>query len=473
MSILESRGKLVRVKPQVDPDLEVAEVLRRACSNSLGKAILFENVKGSDLRILGNAFSSDELVALGLGVGKVSEIGEKLGKLMNPDIPKGILDSVRALPRLKEMAGIAPKTVKTGPCKDIVMTANASLHSLPVLKVWPKDGGRFITFPLVVTRNPDTGNTNIGVYRMQVYDEKTAGMHWQLHRSSSLSQRDAERIGKRTEVAAIIGADPATIFAGVSPVPDAFDEYLFAGFVRGKGVELVDCETVDLKVPANSEIVLEGYIEPGERKPEGPFGDHTGYYTPVESYPVFHLTAMTRRNDAIYHTTVVGKPVQEDAFLAKAAGSAFTAPVRLLLPEVTGLYLPPEGVFTGLAIVSIKKRYPAQAKKVMMALWGLPQLMFLKFIIVLDDDIDITNLKEVLWATTTRVDPLRDIILIGNAVTDSLDHSSPLPNVGSKMGIDATKKWREEGYEREWPEVVDADDATKNLVNNKWNSYFA
>lgn len=469
---LDALGRLTRVKTEVDPELEVAEVLRRAVSTKLGKAILFENVKGSEMRVLGNAFGSEELLRLALGVQSFSEIGEKIDALLNTEVPRGLVETIRSLPKLKEIAGIAPRIVKSGPVKEVVETDDATLESLPALKVWPRDGGKFITFPLVVTKDPDSQKVNIGVYRMQLFDKKTTAMHWQMHRSSALAFKQLEKQGKRIEVAVVIGADPATIFTAVAPVPDAFDEYLFTGFLRGKGLDLVKCETVDLEVPAKAEIVLEGYVNPGEYRLEGPFGDHTGYYTPQDNYPVFHLTALTRRIDPVYLTTVVGKPIQEDAFLASAAGAVFSSPLKLLLPELVDIYLPPEGVFTNLAIVSIKKRYPGHAKKVMMALWGMPQLMFLKMIVVFDDDVNIRNLSEVIWAMTTRTDPARDTVIIPNAVTDTLDHASPLPNFGSKMGIDATKKWKEEGYNREWPEVVETDDKTKRLVDSKWKEYF-
>lgn len=472
VELLEKTGRLVRVRVEVNPVLELSEILRRMLAQSPGRAVLFERVSGSKIPVLGNAFSSDELVALSLGVGDVGELQRKLESLFRFEVPQGFLEAVRALPRLRELAGIAPRTVKSGPVKEVVEVKNPSVAGLPIPKVWPKDGGRFITFPLVVTKDPDSGVTNLGVYRMQVYDERTLGMHWQLHRKSSLVFRELEKRGEKMEVAVVIGADPATIFAGVAPVPDFFDEYLFAGFLRGSGVELVECETVDLKVPARAEIVLEGYVKPGEYRLEGPFGDHTGYYTPPEPYPVFHLSAVTMRQDPIYLTTVVGKPVQEDAYLAKAAASVFTVPLKLLFPEIVDIYLPPEGVFTNLAIVSIRKMYPGHAKKVMMGLWGMPQLMFLKVIIVVDHDVNVRDLGEVVWAVTTRFDPARDVVIVPGAPTDSLDHASPAPNLGSKMGIDATVKWREEGYSREWPEVVSVDEETKKLVDSRWKEYF-
>ncbi|MEM0120773.1 MAG: menaquinone biosynthesis decarboxylase [Thermoprotei archaeon] len=472
VELLEENQRLLHVKVEVNPVLELSEILRRVAAQHLGKAVLFDRVAGSKMRVLGNAFGSEDLVALSLGVRSLDELGGRLEGLLKPELPHGLLESIRALPRLRELAGFAPRVVKSGPVKEVVNTANPTLAGLPIPKVWPKDGGRFITFPLVVTRDPDTGVTNIGVYRMQVYDDRTLGVHWQLHRKSAQVFRDLEKRGEKMDVAVVIGADPATIFAGVAPVPDAFDEYLFAGFVRGGGLELVECETVDLKVPARAEIVLEGYVNPGEYRLEGPFGDHTGYYTPPEPYPVFHLTGVLTRSDPIYLTTVVGKPIQEDAYLAKAASSVFTAPLKILFPEIVDLYLPPEGVFTNLAIVSIKKRYPGHAKKVMMGLWAMPQLMFLKVIIVVDDDVNIRDWGEVVWATTTRFDPARDVLIVPSTPTDSLDHASPAPNLGSKMGIDATVKWREEGYTREWPEVVSVDEDTKKLVDARWAEYF-
>jgi len=472
ISLLEEHNKLVRVRTEVNAELEIAEILRRAVSMKLGKALLFERVKGFSIHVLGNAFASHEQVCLALGVKDYAEIGEKFRKLFELEPPRGILEAVKAIPRLKELTDVAPKRVKSGPVKEVVDTNDPSFEDFPILKVWPKDGGKFITFPLVITKNVDTGKTNIGIYRMQIFGKREATIHWQLHRPSNFAYKEAEKRGEPLEVAVVIGADPATIFAGVAPVPEGIDEYLFAGFIKGKGVELVKCETVDLEVPARAEIVLEGVVKPGEYRLEGPFGDHTGYYTPKEPYPVFELKCVTRRSDAVYLTTVVGKPVQEDAFLAEAAQEVFSYPLKLLFPEIVDLYLPPEGVFTNLAIVSIRKRFPGHAKKVMMGLWGMPQLMFLKTIIVVDDDVNIRNLSEVIWATLTRFDPARDIVVIPNVVTDTLDHASSLPNFGSKLGIDATKKWKEEGYQREWPEVVEVDEQTKKLVDEKWKSYF-
>lgn len=472
MDFLESKGKLLRVRTEVNPVLEISEILRRLVAKGTGKAVLFERVRGSAIPVLGNAFGSKELVAQALGVNKATEVGEKIGKLLEFEPPKGLIQSLKAIPQLKEIADIGPKKVKSGKVKELVRLEDASIEELPNLKVWPKDGGRFITFPLVITKNPDSGKVNIGVYRMQVFGPRSVAIHWQKHRPSAIAHKEAESRGEKMEVAVVIGADPATIFAGVAPVPEGIDEYLFSGLVRGKGLELVKCETVDLEVPANAEIVIEGTVKPGNYVEEGPFGDHTGYYTPKEKYPLLDVSAITRRTDAVYLATVVGKPIQEDAFLAEAASAAFFQPLKLLLPEIRDIYLPPEGVFTGMGFVSIKKSYPAQAKKVMFALWGLPQLMFLKFLVVVDDDIDVRNTSDVIWAVATRADPARDILIIPSAVTDSLDHASPLPNMGSKMGIDATRKLPEEGYQREWPEVVSTDETTARLVDSRWAEYF-
>jgi 4-hydroxy-3-polyprenylbenzoate decarboxylase len=472
IEFLEKKGELLKIRAEVNPELEVAEILRRLVSKGTGKAVLFEHVKGSTIPILGNAFGSKELVSQALGVKDPKEVGEKIGKLLEFEPPRGLIQSLKTIPQLRELAEIGPKRVKSGKVKEIVRFEDASLDELPNLKVWPKDGGRFITFPLVITKNLDSGKINIGVYRMQVFSPRSAAVHWQKHRPSAVAHREAENRQEKMEVAVVIGADPATIFAGVAPVPEGIDEYLFSGLIRGRGVELVKCETLDLEVPANAEIVIEGTVRPDNYVIEGPFGDHTGYYTPREKYPLLDVSAITRRSDAVYLATVVGKPIQEDSFLAEAASAAFFQPLKLLLPEVRDIYLPPEGVFTGMGVVSIKKNYPAQAKKVMFALWGLPQLMFLKFVVVVDDDIDIRNMSEVIWAVATRVDPGRDVLIIPGAVTDSLDHASPLPNVGSKMGIDATRKLPEEGYQREWPEVVSPDEATVRLVDSRWAEYF-
>lgn len=469
---LEGRGLLDKVMVEVDPELEIAEILRRAMKERPGRAVLFQKVKGSHIPVLGNAFSSEHLVASSLGVSSIPELGEKLSSLFELEPPKGVFDAIRSLPKLRGLVGIGPRTVKTGPVKEVVELADASFSSIPVPKIWPKDGGRFITFPLVITKDAETGLTNIGVYRIQVFDDRTATIHWQRHRSSALSHRILEKENRRMDVAIVLGADPATLFTGVAPVPDAFDEYVFSGFLRGKAVDVVKCETSDLLVPARAEIVLEGHVDPGEYKLEGPFGDHTGYYTPKEPYPVFHLDALTRRTTPIYLMTIVGKPVQEDTYLANAAQAMFTPPLKMLFPEIVDIHMPAEGVFTNLAVVSIKKSYPGQAKKVMMGLWGMPQLMFLKVIVVVDDDVDISDKSEVLWAVTTRIDPARDVMIIPDAVTDTLDHASKRPNLGSKMGIDATKKLAEEGYDREWPEVVSSDPRTASLVESRWRDYF-
>ncbi|MEM3670350.1 MAG: menaquinone biosynthesis decarboxylase [Thermoprotei archaeon] len=470
--LLEDSKKLDRVKVEVDPELELAEVLRRCVKQRPGRAVLFEKVKGYRIPVLGNAFSSDELVAFSLGEKDLPSLGKKLSSLFSFEPPTGLVDALRSIPKLRGLVGISPKKVSKAPVKEIV-EKDPSFDSIPITKTWPGDAGKFITFPLVVTRDPDTGVTNIGVYRVQIFDSKSATIHWQRHRSSAIAYRKLDRQGQRMDVALVVGADPATIFTGVAPVPEAIDEYLFAGFLQGTGIEVVKCETSDLVVPARAEIVLEGHVDPGEQRLEGPFGDHTGYYTPQEPYPVFHLDAITRREEPIYLTTVVGKPVLEDTFLANAAQAMFTEPLKLLFPEITDLYMPPEGVFTNLAFVSIKKQYPAHAKKIMMGLWGMPQLMFLKMIVVLDDDVNVRDVSEVLWAVSTRIDPQRDIVIIPDTVTDTLDHASKMPNLGSKMGVDATRKWPEEGYTRSWPDVVSPDSKTKQLVDSKWAQYFS
>lgn len=468
MDVLEQRGELKRVSVEVDPYLEVTEILNRLMKTG-GPAVLFERVKGSDMPLLANVFGTMERMCLALGVESLDEIAERIERLLHMEAPASLWEGIKMLPKLRELAAFPPKKVKTGPCKDVILRGEeVDLDRFPILTCWPGDGGPFITLPLVFTRNPLSGKQNVGMYRMQKFDSRTTGMHWQIHKHGARDYHDAE---ERLEVAVAIGADPAVVYAATAPLPDNVDEMMFAGFLRGKRVELVRCETVDLYVPANAEIVLEGYVNTGELRREGPFGDHTGYYSLADDYPVFHVTCITHRENPIYHTTIVGRPPMEDAYLGKATERIFLPLLKMQLPEIVDLNLPVESVFHNLAIVSIKKRYPAQAKKVMFALWGLGQMMFTKTIIVVDSDVNVHDLSEVLWATTTRIDPARDVVIIPNTPTDTLDHASTLLNVGSKMGIDATVKLREEGFTREWPDALTMKEEVRRLVDEKWESY--
>ena len=466
---LEKNGELKRVKTEVDSNLEIAEILRREMYSN-GSAILFENVKGYDIPVLGNAFGSMKRLEIGLEMTDFTEIGQRIADMTKMDIPSGFLNKIKKLPELSKMASSFPKAETRGPVTERT-SSDASFDDLPILKSWPNDAGRFITLGLVATIHPETGVRNLGVYRMQVIDKTHAIMHWQKHKRGAHHGDISKDRGEKIPVAIIIGGEPATIFSSIAPVPEGLDKYLFAGITRKQGIKTVKCKTIDLDVPANAEIVLEGYVDPEDVRDEGPFGDHTGYYTPAEPFPTFTLTGIMRREDPIYVTTVVGKPILEDAYIGKVIERSFLPLIRMLQPEVVDYSMPAAGWFQGLAIISIKKRYPGQAKKVMMGLWGMGQLSLTKTFVVVDDDINVHNMNDVIWAITTRADAARDTIIINNTPTDTLDPASPLVNLGSKMGIDATQKTKEEGYEREIQQQVKVDDKTKNLVDSKWSDY--
>ncbi len=461
---LESEGELARIKHEVSPILEMTEIADRVVKAG-GKAILFENPKGYDIPVLMNAFGTERRMKLALEVERLEEIGERLVELTKFR-PTSILDGIKGLGTIKDITSFIPKTVKAkkAPCKEVVEEPN--LDRFPILKCWPKDAGRFITLPVVITKDPETGELNAGMYRMQVFDKKTTGMHWQIHKHGAMHLKKA---GGKLEVAVAIGVDPAILYASTAPLPENISEFMFAGFIRRERVKLVECETVDLKVPATAEIVLEGYVKADELRIEGPFGDHTGYYTPPEPYPVFHVECVTRRESPIYHATVVGKPPMEDAWLGKATERIFLPLIRMVHPEIVDINLPVEAAFHNLAVVSIRKRYPGHAKKVMFALWSMGMLSLTKVVIVVDDDVNIHNMREVLWAVMSRFDPAKDVVLIPDCPIDSLDHSTYMPNLGGKLGIDATKKWKEEGFEREWPEVVEMSDEVKRRIDSIWD----
>lgn len=466
---LERSGELKRVRTQVDTNLEISEVLSRAMYSN-GPAVLFENVKGYDIPVLGNAFGSMKRMQIGLETDDFTEIGQRIVDMTKMEIPSGIFEKLRKLPELSKMTDIAPKLQKSGPVTEVI-EQSPSFDKIPILKTWPKDAGKFITFGLVATRHPETGIRNLGVYRMQILDGTHALMHWQKHKRGAHHYDIKKDSGAKIEVAIIIGGDPATVFSAVAPVPEGLDKYLFAGITRKTGIKTVKCNTVDLEVPANAEIILEGYVDPSDLRMEGPFGDHTGYYTPQEPYPVFTLTGMTRRQKPIYLTTIVGKPILEDACIGKVIERSFLPLIRMFHPEVVDFAMPAAGWFQGMAIISIKKRYPGQAKKVMMGLWGMGQLVLTKIFVVVDEDVNVHDFNDVIWAITTRADAARDVVIINNTPTDTLDPASPLVNLGSKLGIDATQKTKEEGYEREIQELVKPDEATKKLVDSKWSSY--
>jgi 4-hydroxy-3-polyprenylbenzoate decarboxylase len=469
LSLLEERGLLKRITAEVDPYLEMAAINDRVVKTG-GPALLFENPKGSKIPALVNTFGSFERMRLALEVDDLDEIGIRMLEFLEPDIPSNLIEKLKALPKLKRLADFLPKIVKKGPCKEVILKDRASLDILPVLKTWPGDGGKFITLPMVFTRDPEEGNRNCGMYRMHVYDSKTTGMHWHMHKDGAKHYRKAEQLGSRLEVAVAIGSDPAVMYSATAPLPEDIDEMLLAGFLRRSPVELVKCETVDLEVPANAEIIIEGYCEPGERRIEGPFGDHTGYYSLQDEYPVFHVTCITHRRDAIYPATIVGKPPMEDCFIGKATERIFLPLLRKQLPEVVDMNLPLEGVFHNLAVVSIDKRFPGHARKVMYALWGMGQMSFTKAIVIVDKWVDVQNLSEVVWRMGNNVDPKRDTVILEGPL-DVLEHASDIPAYGGKIGIDATRKLPSEGFTRDWPDDIVMSEDIVRRVTDRWKEY--
>lgn len=464
---LEREGELKRIGAELDPVLEIAEVTDRV-SKKFGPALLFEKAKGARFPVLTNMYGSYRRMNMALDSDNLDELGERIHQYLEIERPDGIIKKLQMIPKLSKLANIFPDHVKRGCCQDVVLTGEqVDLGIMPVLTTWPGDAGPFITLPVVFTKNPETGVRNAGMYRMQVFDKNTTGMHWHRHKGGAYHYHLAEKLGKRLEVAVAIGPDPAVTYAATAPIPDEIDEMLFAGFLRNQPVELVKCKTVDLEVPATSQFVLEGYVDPGERRREGPFGDHTGYYSLADDYPVFHVTALTHRNDAIYPATLVGPPPMEDCFIGKATERLFLPLIKKQLPEVVDMNLPLEGVFHNLCFVSIDKRYPGQARKVMYALWGMGQMMFTKIIVVVDKNINVQNVSEVLWRIGNNVDPRRDIAILEGPL-DALDHASPLAFYGGKMGIDATKKGPEDGHHRLWPDSLRMDAGVKAKVDALW-----
>lgn len=466
---LEEAGELKRVTQEVDSNLEIAEILRRTMYAN-GPAILFENVKDHSMPVLGNAFGSMKRLEIGLETDDFTEIGQRIVDLTKMDIPSGLFNKLKKLPELSKMSESFPKLEKSGPVTQVI-SDSPSFNKIPILKTWQKDAGKFITLGLVATKHPETGVRNLGVYRIQILDDTHALMHWQKHKRGAQHSEISKDKGDKIETAIIIGGEPATVFSAVAPVPEGLDKYLFAGITRKQGIKTVKCKTIDLEVPANAEMVLEGYVDPSDLRDEGPFGDHTGYYTPKEPFPTFTLTGIMQREKPIYLTTIVGKPILEDAYIGKVIERSFLPLIRMFQPEVVDFAMPAAGWFQGFGIISIKKKYPGQAKKVMMGLWGLGQLALTKIFVVVDEDVNVHDINDVIWAITTRADAARDTMIINNTPTDTLDPASPLVNLGSKLGIDATQKTKEEGYQREIQEQVKVDQATKDLVDSKWSSY--
>jgi 4-hydroxy-3-polyprenylbenzoate decarboxylase len=466
VSRIEEAGELRRIQYPADPHLEITEITDRVVKAG-GPALLFERPKGAGFPLLTNAFGSRKRMSLALGAPDIDDVARRLESLLGRAMrmPRSWEDKVGLGGALLSVATTAPpRTVSSGPCKEVVVRDNASLDALPIQTCWPGDAGPFITLPLVITRHPTTGKRNVGMYRMQKYGPQTTGMHWQLHKSGAEHARVAQ--GK-LPVAVALGGDPILTYAATAPLPPDIDEFLFAGWLRQKPVELVRCETIDLEVPAGSDFVLEGYIDPTETRIEGPFGDHTGYYSNPEPFPVFHLTCLTHRKNAIYPSTIVGRPPMEDQWLGKATERIFLPLLRLVLPEIVDMHLPAEACFHNLGIVSIRKRWPGHAYKVMNALWGLGQIMFLKCIIVVDENVNVHDPTEVLWRVSTSIDPQRDVLFTRGPI-DHLDHATSRQFFGSKMGIDATTKWASEGFEREWPPLIEMSEEVRARVTGIW-----
>lgn len=469
---LDKRGQLRRITAPVSRDLEIAEITDRVSKGPAQKnvALLFENVQGFTAPVLINAFGSEARMAAALGVARLEELSARVAKLLDLRMPGSLFEKLKKLGDLFDVAKAGPKRVRSAPCQEVVETDRPSLASLPIIQCWPHDAGRYVTLPMVFTRDPVSGGRNVGMYRLQVFDDQTLGMHWQIHKGSAEHHRVAEEKGKPMEVAIALGGDPCSIYAGSAPLPPGIDEMVFSGWLRGSGVPMVACKTVDLEVPADAEYVLEGWVDPAERRLEGPFGDHTGYYSLARDYPVFHLKAITRRKDPIYPTTIVGRPPQEDYWLGKATERIFLPIIRMLVPEIVDMNMPAEGVFHNLVIVSIKKRYPGQARKVMYALWGLGLMMLAKTIVVVSEHVDVQNLSEVAWRATGNIDPKRDIVVI-DGPSDDLDHASIRHRFGGKLGIDATEKTEMDDIGQPWPEEIVMTDEIRARVTRRWIEY--
>lgn len=475
IDMLEARGELKRIKQEIDPVLEMTEICDRTLRAG-GPALLFENPKGYDYPVLGNLFGTPERVALGMGeesVEALREVGKVLAQLKEPEPPKGMKDAWEKLPIFKQVLNMGPKVVKKAACQQHVIEGDeVDLYTLPIQTCWPGDAGPLVTWPLVITRGPNKQRQNLGIYRQQLIGKNKLIMRWLAHRGGALDLREwqQQHPGERFPVAVALGADPATILGAVTPVPDTLSEYAFAGLLRGDKTEVVSCIGNDLQVPASAEFVLEGYIEPGEMADEGPFGDHTGYYNEVDSFPVFTVERITHRNRPIYHSTYTGRPPDEPAILGVALNEVFVPILQKQFPEIVDFYLPPEGCSYRMAVVTMKKQYPGHAKRVMMGVWSfLRQFMYTKFVIVCDDDVDARDWNDVIWAITTRMDPSRDTLMIDNTPIDYLDFASPVSGLGSKMGMDATNKWPGE-TDREWGEPITMDEAVKQRVDALWDS---
>ena len=476
MRELDRRGELVRVQTPVDPELEITEITDRVSKApaAQNKALLFESVKSSNMPVLINAFGSAARMALALNVNDLEQLHHDLARTIDLKLPQGMgaaIDRGRDLWGVLKSIGLGPKIVKTAPVQDVVVTGPPLLSKLPILKCWPLDGGKYITLPQVITRDPVTNVRNVGMYRLQVKDDRTLMMHWQRHKGGAEHERVARDAHQpRIPCAIALGGDPAAMWSASAPLPPNIDEYLLAGYLRGRPVEFVKCVSQPIEAPANAEIVIEGYVDPNEHELEGPFGDHTGFYTPADRFPIFHVTAITHRADAIYPTTIVGKPPMEDYWMGKATERLFLPLLRLFLGEVVDYNMPAEGVFHNLVIVSIKKRFPGHPQKVMFGIWGLGLMMLTKAIVVVDEHVNVHDLREVAWRVLGNVDWKRDVTIVEGAV-DQLDHSAVRDSFGGKIGIDATTKGPLDGHPRGWPTEIEMDPAIKALVDRRWKEY--
>ena len=471
---LERSNDLKRISVPVSVELEITEIADRNVKSS-GPALLFENPVDKDgnsfnIPVLINAYASDDRMNMALGVESLNDVADEIADLLEIKPPEGLVEKVKMLPKLARISSFAPKNVGTAPCQQYVETENPDLLSIPALKCWPEDGGRYITFGHIYSRNPISNRRNVGLYRVQIFDSKTAGMHMHLHHDGAQNFLASSKEGRKMEMAIALGGDPVLVYAASAPLPPGIDELSLAGFLRRKSVELVKCKTVDVEVPAGSDIVIEGYLNPGESREEGPFGDHTGWYSLEDDYPVFHVTAITRKENPIYPTTIVGKPPMEDYWLGKASGRIFLPLMKMQLPEIVDVHMPSEGVFHNMVIVSIKKSYPYHARKVMSALWGMGQMSLSKIIVIVDDDVNVHDTSEVAWKVLGSIDPRRDLMFVDGPV-DALEHASSMPHIGSKVGIDGTKKWKEEGFNRRWPDVITMDEDIASLVSKRWKEY--
>ena len=465
VKLLEERGQLRRVTAPVSAELEITEIADRFVKGE-GPALLFESVRDRSMPVLINAFASTERLCLAFGVTNLDDAAAPIKNLLTMMPTPGLVGKLRVLNDLRGVAAAAPRLVERGPCQEVELAP--SFGELPVLTCWPDDGGPNITLPMIVTRDPATGRRNVGMHRMQVYDDRTAGLHWQRHKGGAAQARLEGR--GRLEAAVAIGCDPVTVYAASAPLPPGIDEFLFAGVLRGQGVELVRCKTVDLEVPAQAEMVLEGYVDLDDQRIEGPFGDHTGYYSPAALCPTFHLTRLATRRDPTYLTTVLGRPPTEDYWLGKATERLFLPLIQLMAPEIVDIHLPAEGVFHNLVIVSIRKRFPGQAQKVMYGLWGLGQLMFARTIVIVDEDVNVHDPSEVAWRVAANVDARRDLVIVDGPV-NALDHAAPRAGIGGKLGVDATRKSALDGYTREWPPDLVMSAEIRELVDRRWQEY--